>query len=128
MLRLLLKIEIRKQYNFSSKELQEVKSVVGESPFFNKNKSLKVSIEQLDLLLSGSIDLNCFSTSRAINGYSVGTESVFEDFERISFLGEIRHLVRKSVKQTIFFNVRRLNLKTITPKLSELRISVADFG
>ncbi|WP_298359158.1 Eco57I restriction-modification methylase domain-containing protein [Runella sp.] len=71
--------EIRKQYNFNSKELQEVKSVVGESPFFNKKKTLKINSEQLDLLLSGSIDLNCLSTSRAINGYSVGSESVFED-------------------------------------------------
>lgn len=71
--------EIRKQYNFNSKELQEVKSVVGESPFFNKKRTLKVNSEQLDLLLSGSIDLNCLSTSRAINGYSVGSESVFED-------------------------------------------------
>lgn len=70
---------IRKQYNFNSKELQEVKSVVGESPFFNKKKSLKLNSEQLDLLVSGSIDLNCLSTSRAINGYSVGSESVFED-------------------------------------------------
>ncbi len=82
-LRLLLEseieLEIRKQYNFNSKELYEVKSVVGESPFFNKEKSLKLNSEQLDLLLSGSIDLNCFSTSRAINGYSVGSESVFED-------------------------------------------------
>jgi len=70
---------IRKQYNFNSKELNEVKSVVGESPFFNKKKSLKVNSEQLDLLLSANIDLNCLSTSRAINGYSVGSESVFED-------------------------------------------------
>ena len=60
-------------------KLNEVKSIVGESPFFNKKKTLKVNSEQLDLLLSGSIDLNCLSTSRAINGYSVGSESVFED-------------------------------------------------
>lgn len=70
---------IRKQYNFNSKELQEVKSVVGESPFFNRKKKLNINSGQLDLLLSGSIDLNCLSTSRAINGYSVGSESVFED-------------------------------------------------
>ena len=74
-----IELEIRKQYNFNSKELQEVKSVVGESPFFNKKKTLKINSEQFDLLLSGSIDLNCLSTSRAINGYSVGSESVFED-------------------------------------------------
>ncbi|MGJ3234167.1 Eco57I restriction-modification methylase domain-containing protein [Marivirga sp.] len=74
-----IELEIRKHYNFNSKELQEVKSVVGESPFFNKKKSLSVNSEQLDLLLSGSIDLNCSSTSRAINGYSVGSESIFED-------------------------------------------------
>ncbi len=74
-----IELEIRRQYNFNSKELNEVKSVVGESPFFNKKKYLKVNSEQLDFLLSANIDLNCLSTSRAINGYSVGSESVFED-------------------------------------------------
>lgn len=74
-----IELAIRKQYNFNSKELQEVKSVVGESPFFNNKKALKIKTEQLDLLLSANIDLNCLSTSRAINGYSVGSESVFED-------------------------------------------------
>lgn len=74
-----IELEIRNQYNFNPKELQEVKSVVGESPFFNKKKTLKVNSAQIDLLLSGSIDLNCLSTSRAINGFSVGSESVFED-------------------------------------------------
>ena len=56
-----------------------MKSVVGESPFFNMKKKLVINVDQMDLLLSGSIDLNCLSTSRAINGYSVGSESVFED-------------------------------------------------
>ncbi|MDA3880573.1 MAG: N-6 DNA methylase [Prolixibacteraceae bacterium] len=74
-----IELEIRKQYNFNSKELQEVKNVVGESPFFNKKILLNANPEQLDLLLAGSLDLNCLSTSRAINGYSVGSESVFED-------------------------------------------------
>ena len=74
-----IEIEIRKQYNFNSKELNEVKSIVGESPFFNKNKYLKINSEQLDLLLSAKIDLNCLSTSRTINGFSVGSESVLED-------------------------------------------------
>ncbi|WP_370900297.1 Eco57I restriction-modification methylase domain-containing protein [Chryseobacterium gossypii] len=71
--------EIRKQYQFNPKELNEIKSVVGESPFFNKRKSLKIDVEKLDFLLSGNIDLNCLSKSRAINGYSVGSESIFED-------------------------------------------------
>lgn len=71
--------EIRKQYQFNTKELTEIKSFVGESPFFNRKKSLMIDVEQLDLLLSGNIDLNCLSKSRAINGYSVGSESVFED-------------------------------------------------
>jgi hypothetical protein len=74
-----IELEIRKQYNFTSKELNEVKSVVGESPFFNVKNSLKVNSEQLDLLLSANFDLNCFSTSRTINGYSIGSESVFEN-------------------------------------------------
>ena len=29
--------------------------------------------------MSSSIDMNCLSTSRAVNGYSVGSESVLED-------------------------------------------------
>lgn len=71
--------EIKKHYQFSSKELAEIKSVVGESPFFNKKKSLKIDIEKLDSLLSGNLDLNCLSKSRVINGYSVGSESVLEN-------------------------------------------------
>jgi hypothetical protein len=74
-----IELNIRKQYNFNSKELNELNSVVGESPFFNKKSSFEVNSEQLDLLLSANIDLNCLSTSRAINGYSVGSESVFEN-------------------------------------------------
>ncbi|WP_432712215.1 Eco57I restriction-modification methylase domain-containing protein [Pedobacter sp.] len=74
-----IELEIRKQYSFNLKELKEVKNVVGESPFFNRKKVLKINSEQLDFLLSSNIDLNCLSRSRAINGYSVGSESVFED-------------------------------------------------
>ena len=74
-----IEIEIKKQYNFNLKELNEIKSVVGESPFFNKKKSLTLNVAELDLLLSSNIDLNCLSTSRAINGYSVGSESVLEN-------------------------------------------------
>jgi len=71
--------EIRKQYKFNLKELNEIKSIVGESPFFNKRELLKIEVEELDFLLSGNLDLNCLSKSRAINGYSVGSESVLED-------------------------------------------------
>jgi hypothetical protein len=71
--------EIRKQYNFNLIELKELKSVVGESPFFNTKNSFKGTVKELDLLISASIDWNCLSTSRAINGYSVGSESIFED-------------------------------------------------
>ena len=74
-----IELEIRTQYNFNPKELAEIKSVVGESPFFNKNQSIKIHADRLDFLLSSSINLNCLSTSRAINGYSVGSESVLEN-------------------------------------------------
>lgn len=74
-----IEAEIRKQYNFNNIELNEVKSVAGESPFFNERKSFKIDVAQMDILISASIDLNCLSTSRAINGYSVGSESIFED-------------------------------------------------
>ena len=93
--------EIRKQYQFNSKELAEIKSVVGESPFFNKRKSLKIEFEKLDSLLSGNLDLNCLSTSRAINGYSVGSESVFEDLSYKLDVNPkvILDLIRKNISQ-----------------------------
>jgi hypothetical protein len=93
--------EIIKQYQFNSKELTEIKSVVGESPFFNNNKSLKIEIERLDTLLSGNLDLNCLSTSRAINGYSVGSESVFEDLSYKLDVNPkvILDLIRKNISQ-----------------------------
>ena len=71
--------EIEKHYNFNPTELAEMKSIVGESPFFNKNHALTLTVENLDNLLAASIDVNCLSTSRAINGYSIGSESIFED-------------------------------------------------
>jgi len=74
-----IELEIGKQYNFNAKELSEIKSIVGESPFFNKKRSKNISAGSLDLLLFANIDLNCMSKSRAINGYSVGSESVLED-------------------------------------------------
>ena len=74
-----IEIEIIKQFNFNPKELAEIKSVVCEPPFFNRKKLIKIDADKLDFLLSSSIDLNCMSTSRAINGYSIGSESVLED-------------------------------------------------
>lgn len=96
-----IEMEIRKHYQFNSKELNEIKSIVGESPFFSKNKSLKIETEKLDSLLSGNLDLNCLSTSRAINGYSVGSESVFEDMSYKLDVNPkvILDLIRKNISQ-----------------------------
>lgn len=81
--RILLESEIESEINnrfmFNTAELKDIKRVVGESPFFNINKVIEVDSKQIDLLITKSIDLNCFSTSRAINGYSIGSESVLED-------------------------------------------------
>ncbi|MGR3177930.1 MAG: Eco57I restriction-modification methylase domain-containing protein [Candidatus Anammoxibacter sp.] len=74
-----IELKIRKLYNLTPKALTEVKRVVGESPFFKKKKSLKLSADKLDSYLSLSIDLNCLLTSRVVNGYSVGSESMLEN-------------------------------------------------
>lgn len=128
-----IEYEIRKQYNFNSKEMFEIKSVVGESPFFNKNKSLKLSAEKLDLLLSANIDLNCLSTSRAINGYSVGSESVLED---LSYKLDVNpkpifDLIKKNVShlrntKTKYFN--DLLHKIILNELGIKQISIYKFN
>lgn len=96
-----IEMEIRRHYQFNSKELNEIKSIVGESAFFNQNKSLKIEIERLDTLLSGNLDLNCLSTSRAINGYSIGSESVLEDLSYKLDVNPkvILDLIRKSISQ-----------------------------
>lgn len=73
-----IELEIKNEYNFSMNELTEIKSTVGESPVFNKNKSKYINLEALDSLYSSYIDLNCLSISRSINGYSIGSESTLE--------------------------------------------------
>ncbi len=81
--RLSLESEIEKKileyFRFSSIELAEIKSVVGQSPFCNKNTKCKFDLNKLDKLLAGSRYLNCGSTSRLINGFYIGSESIFED-------------------------------------------------
>ena len=74
-----IEVEIKKKYEFNSVELNEMKNIVGESSIFNKKRNVKISIEKLDFLLSTNIDVNCLSTSRKINGYCIGAESILED-------------------------------------------------
>ncbi len=124
--------EIRKQYQFNSKELTEIKSVVGQSPFFNKRKSLKIDIEKLDSLLSGNLDLNCLSTSRAINGLSVGSESLFEDLSYKLDVNPkvILDLLRKNIsllKQTKAKYFNDLLHKIILNELGVKQISIYRF-
>lgn len=139
-----IELEIKKHYNFNPKELLEVKSVVGESPFFNNKKSLNISTEQIDLLFSSNIDLNCLSTSRAINGYSVGSESVFEDLSykldvnpkvifdfikknvshlkntKTKYLNDLLHkiiLYELGVKQISIYNFEVINVELLEAKI-----------
>ncbi|MCP4353492.1 MAG: hypothetical protein GY795_49210 [Desulfobacterales bacterium] len=73
-----IELEITEQYCFKPEELLELKRVVGESPFFNKNTSINISAEKLDFLLSSSIDANCLATGKSLEGYPIGSESVLE--------------------------------------------------
>lgn len=127
-----IEFEIKKQYQFNSKELSEIKSVVGESPFFNKKNSMKLDVEKLDLLLTASIDLNCLSTSRAVNGFSVGSESVFEDLSYKLDVNPkpILGLIKKNISQlknlkTKYFN--DLLHKIILNELGVKLISIYKF-
>ena len=109
--------EIMKQYNFCSSELLEIISVVGQSPFFNKKRSINLSAAKLDLLLSTNIDLNCLSTSRAINGYSVGSESVLEDMSYTLNVNPkpIFDLVKKNV--SLLINTKEKYFKDLLHKI-----------
>ncbi len=112
--------------------MTEIKSVVGQSPFFNKRKSLKIDIEKLDSLLSGNLDLNCLSTSRAINGLSVGSESLFEDLSYKLDVNPkvILDLLRKNIsllKQTKAKYFNDLLHKIILNELGVKQISIYRF-
>lgn len=127
-----IELEIKKRYNFNSKELDEIKSVVGESPFFNKKRTVTISINEVDNLLSSSIDLNCLSTSRAINGYSVGSESIFED---LSYKLDVNpkilfELIKENVSQLIITKSKYYNdllHKIILHELGVKQISIYKF-
>lgn len=128
----MIELEIRKQYKFNSKELYEVKSVVGESPFFNKKKTINLTAKKLDLLLSANINLNCLSTSRAINGYSVGSESIFED---LSYKLDVNpkaifDLIKKNISHLENTRIKYFNdllHKVILNELGVKQISVYKF-
>lgn len=77
-----IEIEIQNEYKFNFAELNEIKNIIGEPPIYNENKNENISIEELDFLFSANIDINCMSTSKAINDYSIGSENILE---RISY-------------------------------------------
>ncbi len=70
--------EIIKNYHFNTQELTEIGQETGS--IFSKKviDNQLLTIEKIDALLNQSIDINCMSISRTINGYSVGSDSVLE--------------------------------------------------
>lgn len=70
-------IEILRAYKFSKTEKEEIFNVVGGLNMTKYNNS-KPNIEELDYALTSTVNENCFSLGRKINGYAVGSESWIE--------------------------------------------------
>lgn len=74
-----IEVEIFKKFNFNPVELAEIQKVVGLHAFTKQKNNLTLNVQQLDKLIATNLDINCQSTSRSINGYVFGSESIFED-------------------------------------------------
>ena len=70
-------LEIIKSYKFSITEKEEIFNVVGGLNMTKYNNP-NLNIEELDYTIASSINENCFSLGRKINGYAVGSESLIE--------------------------------------------------
>ena len=94
-----IELEIQKQYHFNTTELSEIKRTVGESPFFNTNKSCQFNIKELDELIAKSIDSNCLSRGKALTGYFAGSESIFENLSCKLDVhpNVILHIIKKNI-------------------------------
>ena len=71
--------EIQEHYNFGTTDMDIIRSVVGESPVLNQNRALTISTSELDNLLATSMGVNCQFESKAINGYSIGSDNALEN-------------------------------------------------
>jgi hypothetical protein len=116
--------EIRKHYNFNNTELQELKQIVGESPFFYKKRKVDLKTEVLDDMICRNLDINCFSTSRKINGYSLGSESVFEDisYKLTVHPDSIMEIIRSEVGS--FYKTRNKYINDLIHKIILFELGV----
>lgn len=92
---------IYERFNFNLVELAEIKKIVGENPFSKAKRKSGLTYDQLDQLIAANIDINCLSTSRRINGFAVGSESIFENLSNKldTHPSELFKRARKEVSQ-----------------------------
>jgi hypothetical protein len=127
-----IEAKIFQQYNFNLVELAEIRKVVGQNPFFKTKHKLDLCSQQLDYLIAASIDINCLSKSRTINGFAVGSESIFEDLAHKLNVhpSDLLVLVRKNIlllKQTKAKYLDDLLHKIILYELGVKQISIYKF-
>ena len=73
----LIDIEIIKAYGFSKSEQNEIYNMVGGLSMV-KHDNHSININELDIAITSSLNENCLSVGRKINGYVVGSESLLE--------------------------------------------------
>lgn len=69
--------EIATAFNFSKEEMNDIYIITGGFDIYENNTS-DISIEQLDIALSSTLNENCMSVGKRINGFAVGSESILE--------------------------------------------------
>lgn len=69
--------EIVAAYNFTKEELNEIYNITGGFGVI-RNKVSNVTLEQIDEALCSTINENCMTISKKINGFAVGSENLIE--------------------------------------------------
>lgn len=137
---------IYERFDFNLVEVAEIKKIVGENPFAKAKRKFGLAYDQLDQLIAGSIDVNCLSTSRKINGFAVGSESIFEDLSykldkhpsdlfklakkqisrlhltKAKYLDDLLHkilLYELNIKQISIYKYQEAAIKDVVKKLKE---------
>ncbi|MFK5913762.1 MAG: N-6 DNA methylase [Woeseiaceae bacterium] len=70
--------EIIAKFKFNDMELNSLQEVVGKSRFLCRRTKINCAIEVLDDFICESLDTNCTTKSKKINGYTFGSDNSLE--------------------------------------------------
>jgi hypothetical protein len=69
---------VRENLNLSETEITEIEHLVGISSYQIENRKISINIDELDNIISDSIDLNCVFSSKKTRGFQMGCDGLLE--------------------------------------------------